>query len=378
MGPKQTEAVVNWEEVRSLFPSLANKTFLNSATMGQLPQSASDAVMAHLQRRDYTAAVDAPKWFDDLDRLRAKLGKLVNATADDIAFIPSTAHGLSIALNGIDWQPGDRIITLSPEFPNNTYAPSLLTRKGVEFIETPIEDFAQHVNDRTRLVMVSALNYVTGFRAPLKEMRRLCPNALFYVDATQGCGAIEFDVQDLDIDMLSVHGYKWMLSPTGAGFLFVKPSVRQWLEPNVIGWRSHHNWRDWSNLHHGMPEFSTAAERYEGYFPAMPLYYAMEQSVDLFLKLGTATIEARVLELAAKLREKVEALGGTVEHLNSPVLACRFPQMDSNQIAARLQERNIIVSARHGLLRVSVHLYNNEVDLDRFAEGINHAMNLRA
>ena len=109
MGPEQTEAIVDWEEVRSLFPSLANKTFLNSATMGQLPQSASDAVMAHLQRRDYSAAVDAPKWFDDLDRLRAKLGKLVNATADDIAMIPSTAHGLSIALNGIDWQSGDRV-----------------------------------------------------------------------------------------------------------------------------------------------------------------------------------------------------------------------------------------------------------------------------
>jgi cysteine desulfurase/selenocysteine lyase len=373
MGSEQAQAVVNWEEIRSLFPSLATKTFLNSATMGQLPQSATDAVLAHLQRRDITAAVDAPKWFDDLDVLRAKIGRLVNATANDIAFIPSTTHGLAIALNGIDWQPGDRVITLSSEFPNNTYAPSLLTRKGVEFIETPIEEFASHVNGRTRLVMVSALNYVTGFRAPLKEMRRLCPGTLFYVDATQGCGAIEFDVQDLDIDMLSVHGYKWMLSPTGAGFLYVKPTVRQWLEPNVVGWRSHHNWRDWSNLHHGMPEFSTAAERYEGYFPAMPLYYAMEQSVDLFLELGAATIETRVLDLANQLRQRVEALGGTVEHSNSPILACRFPQIDSNRLAARLQERNIIVSARHGLLRVSVHLYNNESDLEIFYKAISES-----
>lgn len=373
MGSEQAQAVVNWEEIRSLFPSLATKTFLNSATMGQLPQSATDAVLAHLQRRDITAAVDAPKWFDDLDGLRAKIGRLVNATANDIAFIPSTTHGLAIALNGIDWQPGDRVITLSSEFPNNTYAPSLLTRKGVEFIETPIEEFASHVNGRTRLVMVSALNYVTGFRAPLKEMRRLCPGALFYVDATQGCGAIEFDVQDLDIDMLSVHGYKWMLSPTGAGFLYVKPTVRQWLEPNVVGWRSHHNWRDWSNLHHGMPEFSTAAERYEGYFPAMPLYYAMEQSVDLFLQLGAATIETRVLDLANQLRQRVEALGGTVEHSNSPILACRFPRIDSNRLAARLQERNIIVSARHGLLRVSVHLYNNESDLEIFYKAISES-----
>jgi len=363
-------AAIDWAAVRGMFPSLAGKTFLNSATMGQLPRTASEAVVAHLQRRDHTAAVDAPKWFDDLDRLRGKLGQLVHAKASDIAFIPSTAHGLAIALNGIDWKVGDRIVTLDPEFPNNTYAPSLLTRKGVEFIETPVEDFGLHVNERTRLVIVSAFNYVTGMRAPIAELRRLAPHALLYVDATQGCGAIKFDVDDLGIDMLSVHGYKWMLSPTGAGFLYVKPSVREWLEPNVIGWRSHHNWRDWSNLHHGMPEFSLDAERYEGYFPALPLYYAMEQSVDLFLELGPAVIEARVLELAGLLRAKVGAMGGEVAYLDSPIVCCKFAGVDSNVLAAKLFERKIIVSARHGWLRVSVHLYNDAADIESFARAV--------
>lgn len=373
MDPKQVE-VVDWEAVRAQFPSLAHKTFLNSATMGQLPRAASEAVVAHLQRRDYSAAVDAPKWFDDLDRLRGKLGQLIHAQASDIAFIPSTAHGLAIALNGIDWQPGDRIVTLDPEFPNNTYAPSLLTRKGVEFVETPVEAFGEHVNERTRLVIVSAFNYVTGMRAPLAEIRRMAPEALLYVDATQGCGAVEFDVEALGIDVMSVHGYKWMLSPTGAGFLYVKPSVRQWLEPNVIGWRSHHNWRDWANLHHGMPVFSESAEKYEGYFPALPLYYAMEQSVDLFLSLGPAVVEARVLELAGLLRAKVEELGGTVAYLDSPIVCCKFPGADSSAIAAKLQERNVIVSARHGWLRVSVHLYNNAADIEAFGVGVGEAM----
>lgn len=377
MGQGQAEQV-DWAAVRAEFPALATKTFLNSATMGQLPQAASQAVLTHLQRRDQTAAVDAPKWFDDLDRLRAKLAQLIQATPADIAFIPSTSHGLSIALNGIDWQPGDRIATLDPEFPNNTYGPSLLTRRGVEFIEAPLNDLAQAINDRTRLVIVSALNYVTGMRAPLAEIRRLAPNALLYVDATQGCGAIRFDVQALGIDMLAVHGYKWMLSPTGAGFLYVKPEVRKWLEPNVIGWRSHFNWRDWSNLHHGTPIFSEDAERYEGYFPAMPLLYAMEASVDFFLSLGTDVIEQRVLHLASLLRKKVEALGGTIAHDNSPIVCCRFNGIESNVLAARLLERNIIVSARHGWLRVSVHLYNNEADLDLFASAVHQAFHPQA
>jgi cysteine desulfurase / selenocysteine lyase len=374
MDQSQTQ-LVDWEEVRSRFPALKNRNYFNSATMGQLPQSASDAVMAHLQRRDHNATSDAPKWFDDLDRLRAKLAKLIHAEASDIAMIPSTAHGLSIALNGIDWQPGDRIVTLDPEFPNNTYAPSLLASKGVEFIESPLADLAHHINSRTRLVIVSALNYVTGLRAPIAEIRRLCPNALLYVDGTQGCGALEFNVPELDIDMFAVHGYKWMLSPTGAGFLYVKPSVRKWLPPNVIGWRSHHNWRDWSNLHHGTPVLSETAERYEGYFPAMPLYYAMEQSVDLFLQLGPSVIEARVLHLAAQCRARIVALGGTVAHENTPILASKFPGIDSTTLAKMLNERNIIITARHGLLRVSLHLYNNEADIDQFAQAVSQATN---
>ncbi len=361
-----------------MYPSLASKTFLNTATMGQLSAKSSEAVVAHLQRRDYTAAVDAPKWFDDLDRLREKVARLIHAEASDIAFQPSTSHGLAVLLNGIDWKPGDRVVTLEPEFPDNTYGPSRLTRLGVEFVETPLENFAEAVNDKTRLVMVSALNYVTGLRAPLADLRRIAPNALLYVDGTQGCGAIEIDVKALDIDVMAVHGYKWMLSPTGAGFLYVKPEVRTWLEPNVIGWRSHRDWRDWSNLHHGMPELSHAAERYEGCFPGMPLYYAMEQAVDLFLELGPGRVEARVLELADLLRAKVGELGGVVAHENSPIVCCRFGSIDSGKIASALLEHNVVVSARHGWLRVSVHLYNDESDIEKFAGCVSLAIQNQA
>lgn len=363
MDSSQTP-IVDWGAVRELFPALRERTFLNSATMGQLPAAATAAVTRHFAQRDELAALNAPGWFDDLDRLRGKLGQLVHAKATDIAFIPSTAHGLAVALHGLDWQPGDRIVTLSPEFPNNTYAPGLL---GVDFAEIPLEDLSAAMDERTRLVILSALNYSTGMRAPLREIRRICPHALLYVDGTQGCGALAFDVEADGIDLLSVHGYKWMLSPTGAGFLYASPAARRQLKPHIVGWRSHHAWRDWANLHHGAPVLAESAEKFEGYFPAVPLYCAMEESVDLFLKLGTKAIEARVLTLAAMLAKKVEALGGTVAHQGSPIVACAFPGQDATQLARELAERKIIVSARHGLLRVSLHLYNDEADIERFA-----------
>jgi cysteine desulfurase/selenocysteine lyase len=347
----------------ALFPGLGGRTFLNTATMGQLPATANQALIDHLQRREQTAATDAPLWFDALDRLRAKLASLIHASPTDIAFIPSTAHGLAIPLQGLDWQPGDEILTLDPEFPNNTYAPAQLARRGVLFREVPLASLPQAISPRTRLIIVSALNYSTGLRAPIPLIRSLAPHALLYVDGTQGLGGIALDAPALGIDILAVHGYKWLLSPTGAGFVYINPASRLRIDPHIVGWRSHHAWRDWSNLHHGPPVFSSAAERYEGYFPAVPLYLAMEQSIDLFLQLGPHAIEDHNLTLAAQLHSRLASLGASVLHDNSPLLACRFPHLDSNHLAAQLNARNIICSARHGHLRLSLHLYNTPADL---------------
>lgn len=357
-------------DLPALFPGLSGRTFLNTATMGQLPATANQALIGHLQHREQTAATDAPLWFDSLDRLRAKLATLIHASPTDIAFIPSTAHGLAIPLHGLDWQPGDEILTLDPEFPNNTYAPAQLARRGVLFREVPLSSLASSVSPRTRLVIVSALNYATGLRAPLSLIRSLAPHAILYVDGTQGLGGITLDAPSLGIDILAVHGYKWLLSPTGAGFVYINQATRHRIEPHIVGWRSHHAWRDWSNLHHGPPVFSSAAERYEGYFPAVPLYLAMEQSIDLFLQLGPQAIEDHNLTLAAQLRSSLSSLGATVLHDNTPLLACRFPQHDSNHLAAQLNARHIVCSARHSHLRLSLHLYNTPADITALAAAL--------
>lgn len=361
-------AGLDWRRVRGEFPALAGRTFLNTATMGQLPRAAVEAVARHFALRQADAAQSAPGWFDDLDRLREKLGRVVNGKQEDIALIPSSSHGLAVVLHGLEWRAGDRVVTLHGEFPNNTYAPQMMM--GVEYVEARPEELGEALNERTRVVVVSALNYATGMRAPLEEIRERCPQALLYVDGTQGCGAVELDVEKLGIDVLSVHGYKWMLSPTGAGFLYVNAAAREKLKPHVVGWRSHREWRDWANLHHGAPELAETAERYEGYFPAVPLYAAMEASVDLLLELGVKRVEARVLELAGELREVVEAAGGEVLHVGSPIAACRFGWMEAGEVARRLAERGVVVSARQGRVRVSVQYYNDAEDLARLGEAL--------
>jgi cysteine desulfurase/selenocysteine lyase len=367
--------MTDWKKIRSEFPALENWTFLNTATFGQLPRRSTEAAAEHFARRDRNACADFMDWFDDADRIRGSIARLVHVTADDIAFISNSCTALSLLMGGIEWKPGDQVVTLQDEFPNHYYYPSLLGARGVEFVATPFERFHFSITPRTRLVAISMVNYSTGFRPPLVEIAQFLRerNVLLYVDGTQGLGALEFDVTAIRPAILSVNGYKWMLSPTGAGFLYVDPAVRAWLQPSVIGWRSHHGWRSHENLHHGAPEFSMKAERYEGGMLPFDPIYAMGASVAMMLEIGPRAIEQRVMQLAAMTRDVLRRAGGTLaadrdSRYESPVVTARFAGRDAGQLVRDLHARKVQVAARHGNLRVSPHFYNDESDLERFEQ----------
>jgi cysteine desulfurase/selenocysteine lyase len=357
---------IDWEAVRSEFPSLAHWTYFNTATFGQMPRRATEAVAKHFAHRDELACSDFLAWFDDANRLRAKIGRLICCAAEDIAFVPNACSALAILLTGLDWRPGDRIVTLEHEFPNNLYAPSLLERFGVEMIEAPWERFYDSIDANTRLVALSSANYNTGFAPRLEEIADFlhARGVLLYIDGTQAVGGLRFNASRVQPDMFAVHAYKWMLSPTGAGFMYVRSDLRERLRPNVLGWRSHRDWRNVDNLHHGIPELTTSAEKYEGGWISSPLLYGMEASIDLMLEIGPENIEQRVLGLAAKTRNILRELGGIAEEYASPIVAARFENRDVSALARALKEQRVLVAARRGHLRVSPHFYNNDQDLD--------------
>jgi len=364
---------VDWHKVRAEFPSLTFWTFLNTATFGQLPRCGTDAVNRHFQHRDVFACSDFVDWYSDTDRLRELVGRLIHALPEDIAFIPTTSFALSLLMGGIPWRPGDRIVTLTDEFPNQIYYPALLADRGVEFVETPWERFYESITPRTRLVVMSAMSYITGLRPPVTEIGRFLREreVLFYLDGTQGCGALEFDMSEIRPAVFAVHGYKWMLSPNGAGFMYVNPEVRRWLRPYVVGWRSDQDWRDVDHLRHGAPSFGQSAEKYEGGMLAHSLLYAMEEAIWMMLEIGPEEIERRVLGLAEQCRQLLRGLGAEVntgERFQSPIISARLPGCDASAVALQLKARRVLVSARHGLLRISTHFYNDENDLDRLHE----------
>lgn len=369
------QAGVDWQAVRAEFPSLRNWTYLNTATYGQMPVRAVRAVEGHFARRDEAACSDFLTWFDDADRLRAAIAALVHAEPGDIAFAPNASLALSWLTSGVDWQPGDRVLTLRDEFPNNLYAAAALAPRGVEMAEAPWEEFCSAIGPRTRLVLLSEVSYVSGFRPPLAEISQRAheAGALLYVDGTQSLGALRFDAGFVRPDMYAVDGYKWLLSPNGAGFAYVAPALRDRLRPGVIGWRSDRRWRQVASLHHGEPEFAALAEKFEGGILPFPSLYGMEASVGMILEIGPEHIERRVLELAGLARDALRGLGAQVSEgpgYQAPVVAARFAGRDPAAIAYELKARHVLVSARHGNLRVSTHFYNNEEDIERMAAAL--------
>ena len=355
---------MDWIALRREFPALERWTYLNTATYGQVPRRAVEAMTAHSNRRNEFASTDFLDWYSDADRIRAGIARLVHAQPEDIAFIPNAATALSIVLAGIAPKPDENIVTLDDEFPNYLYQDSA---RKVRW-----DDFYDSVDERTRLVALSEVNYATGFRPPVAEIASFLSNrgVPLFLDGSQSVGALAFDVTKTPVDVLAVHGYKWLLSPTGAGFLYVSPTFRKKLQPNIVGWRSHHDWRNVDRLHSGTPEFKDAAEKYEGGGLPFHLLYAMEASVDWMLEIGTERIERRVLELANTARSMLRGLDAQVEDTGSQIVIAGFPGNDASLIARTLREQKVVVAARHGRLRVSPHFYNDDEDLTRLESAL--------
>jgi len=368
---------MDWDSIREQFPALRRGiVHLDTASFGQLATRTMAAVMHHFARRDDCACHDFLTWFDDVDRTRIAVAQLINASSDDIAFVNNAAAALGILLSGIDWREGDEVITLEHEFPNNLYAPAALARRGVVFRECAWGELDSTLNDRTRLVLVSTVNYTTGFRPPLSGLgeRLRKRGVLLYVDGTQSVGALRFDTADVRPSMLAVHGYKWLLCPNGAAFVYVAPEVRAWLEPSVIGWRSHRDWRNVDNLHHGRPELPERAEKYEGGMLPFALIYAMDAAVNMHLEIGPKLIEQRVMRLAAELRDVLTRAGANVPDYDSQIVTASFRRADPVVLRRALQQQQVLVSARRGALRVSAHFYNNMDDVATFEAALRQAI----
>jgi cysteine desulfurase/selenocysteine lyase len=235
------------------------------------------------------------------------------------------------------------------------------------------EELLSLMDDRTRMLALSSVEYASGFRSDLARLGRACRErgVLFVVDVIQGLGALPLDVEREFVDVAVASAHKWLLGPEGIGILYVSDRVVERLRPVRVGWRSVREIFQWTDFDLTWGE---GARRFESGSLNVYGIVALGGSLELLLEAGAATIEPWVLALADRGARGLADLGFAVVSSRRPgetsgiVTAVPPAGHDAADLARRLNERDVVVAARAGRLRISPHLYNTEGEVDRCLE----------
>lgn len=368
------------ERYRREFPVTKNHIYLDHAGIAPVSLRVTAALGAFLAESAEGAAFHYPQWAQRVVEVRKVCAQLVNAGADEIAFIKSTSHGLSLVAEGMDWKSGDNVLFFEKDFPSNIYPWINLKSKGVEARAIPsrggrllIEDIEELMDARTRLVAISSVQFSNGFRTDLKRLGELCrrKGALLCVDAIQSLGLIPMDVREFNIDFLAADAHKWLLGPEGIGIFYCRKELAQKLRPPLVGWKSVQNEFDFD---HPVLRLKNDAQRFEEGSQNLMGIFGLGAAIELLLEVGIADIEERVLDHGDQIIRETGKRGFTVlspkereERGGNITIAGSF---DPAEARDALRERGIMVNVRGGGLRLSPHFYNTTEEINAVFQNI--------
>lgn len=367
------------EKIREQFPITKNKVFLNHAAQSPLPKPVADAVRRFVDEFSNFGTTSI-EWNDGGKPFFAKL---INAKPEEIAFVENTSVGLNIAANVLHYPPGSKVVTTDLEYPSVVY-PWLRKSLGVKvhYVKNVdgkilLEDVEKAVDDKTVAVAVSHVEYVNGFRHDLRALSEIAHEhgAYLIVDAIQSAGATQIDVKKDDVDFLASACYKWLLSPPGAGYLYVKEDLIEKFEPPFVGWASVKEevfetiefWDIWSL------RLSETASRFEIGSPSFISLIGAAEALKMLLDIGIEKIERRILKLTDHLIEAVKDLKLELQTPEDPEYRSgivNFKIDKPQEAAGKLKNKRIVVSARAHGIRVSPHFYNTEEEINKLIEEI--------
>lgn len=360
--------------LRSAFPHTRETVYVNHAATGVFSRPVVAALEAYLQAR---SGGDIEHWeaFQPvLQRALGRLGTTIGAGPDRIAFAASTSDALSVLAEGLDWQPGDRVAVPGCEFPANVYPFLHLRSRGVETDFIPHQDgtltldaIAGALTPRTRVVSVSWVQFLSGFRLDLRAVADLvhAHGALLCVDAIQGVGALPLDVVRDGVDFLACGVQKWLMAPRGLAFLYVNENTQERLRPRA-GWL--HGPVDWDDFFAYDLQFFPDARRFQPGTLNQIAITALDAALGLYLDAGLDACGERVLARAAELRDGLTRQGldlyGSPDPAHaSGIVTVRHPDPDA--AFAALRAAGIQASLRNRLLRFSPTWYNTAEEMEQ-------------
>ena len=368
------------EKWRTEFPVTENYVYMNHAGVAPLSKRVRNAMIDFVHDATDNGAVNVESWVETAERCRNVAAQLINADTSEIAFMKNTTQGILIAANGIDWREGDNVVTTAVEFPANVYPWwSLKQRYGVDTRMVPenhgkidLDDIVASIDNRTRVVTLSHVEFASGFRNDIKTIGEICHerDIWFVVDAIQSLGVIEVDAKSCHIDILAADGHKWLLAPEGAAIFYcTKDKLDQLINTN-IGWASVVNPREFLDYDLTLKPDATRFE--EGSYNSVGLY-GLNAALNLLLEVGISTIESHVLELTSKLITGLEERGYYVttpkdDSERAGIVIFESKRHSPSEIVDLLQENNIITAERGRGVRISPHFYNAELEIERLLE----------
>jgi cysteine desulfurase / selenocysteine lyase len=356
--------------------------YVNHAAQSPLAHDTVAAINEHLGERHNGAMMTYERDMEVIDECRGRIRTLINAAETrQIAFATNTSEGLNRVTSGLDWHPGDEIILNSIEFPSNVQPYRKLEPLGVRciFVDAadgtiPVERLEAALTPRTRMVAISAVQFLSGWHADMEAIGRLCRerNIWFVVDGIQAAGVTPVDVQRWQADAFATGGLKWLMAPTGIGFLYLSDRLCEQLKTPDPGWLSVEE--PWDLLRYDQP-LRTDATRFEAGAANMPGIYGLNAAIGLLLDTGIERIFRQVRRLTAQLREGIRSSGLEAEGLipftsadpfrQSGILTYCLPELiDHKELETAYRSEGIFVSIRDNKLRFSPHGYNTDEEIE--------------
>ncbi|WP_133719031.1 aminotransferase class V-fold PLP-dependent enzyme [Methylocaldum gracile] len=360
------------------FPLSPDLIYLNHAAVAPWPLRTALAVSQFAEENARYGASRYLEWVKQEDLLREQLRDLLNApSTDDIALVKNTSEAISLVAFGLDWQPGDNIVSSNEEFPSNRIPWQALSDRGVEFKEadlnaarTPEDALFELADEHTKLITVSSVQYASGLRLDLDKIGRFCRDQgiLFCIDAIQSLGALRFDVQRCHADFVMADGHKWMFGPEGLGVFYTSPRARGLLGLMQYGWHMVENAGDYDNRS-WLP--ARNARRFECGSPNMLGIHALSASLSLISETGIERIETLLLERTAYLVETImnhpalELLSSSVSERRSGIVLFRHRSLENQRLYQHLNQNSVVCALRGGGIRFSPHFYTPLDALER-------------
>lgn len=380
---------MQFPDISSDFSIKKNIFYLNHAAVSPWPVKTADVVKQFADENALLGATQYLQWVKIEQELRENISKLINApSSDDIALVKNTSEALSFVAYGLSWKSGDNIVIAQQEFPSNRIVWQSLQAQGVEVKlvdlykntnqpnNTPENNLISAIDDKTRLLSVSSVQYADGFRMNLEKLGKFCNEhqILYCVDAIQSIGALKFDVQAINADFVMADGHKWLMSPEGLGLFYCRENIRSKMKLSQYGWRMVENQFDFDSLSWSE---ATTARKFECGSPNMIGIHALNCSINLILERKIEFIEQLLVKNSRYIVKKLETIpevtiqSDTDANRISGIVSFRHRNISSETLYNELMANNVICAMRHENVRFSPHYYTSTEVIDGAIEILN-------